>query len=298
MELTITKVSVVIPVYGQWDLVERNVKSLLQFDEKNIREILIVDDCSPESHVSTNLHPLVTILKNKENLGYSGTVNNGLRCAQSDLIVLLDSDAYLIGPIVENFIKILKSKPLLGCLGFSSVGEHGQTTGSFQLEPTLSGYIVGQALEARFQNLFKAKKNRIVPLSCCVGFRKRCLEDINYFDAETFPGVEADVDLALRIHQSQWKVEVTDLIKVYHQGGNSYKINSKRVRLYHAGKWNLLRKHEVIKSPELIRLLLTIRIQFEILVMMLFSLMGKHDAISTDKLHGRRHLLKDVREYQ
>jgi len=298
METRIIKVSVVIPVYGQWDLAERNVKSLLQFDEQYIREILIIDDCSPESQPNTIIHPLVRIEKNIKNLGYSGTVNNGLKCAQSDFIILLDSDAYLIGPIIQKFIEIMNSAPLLGCLGFSSVGEHGQTTGSFQFEPTLSGYIVGQALEARFQNIFKAKKNRIVPLSCCVGFRKRCLEDINYFDAETFPVVEADVDLALRIHETKWKVDVTDQIIVSHQGGHSYKINSKRVRLYHAGKWNLFRKHELIKSPELVKSFLMIRIQLEIFVMGIHTLVGKQDATTNDKLQGRRHLLNDIREYQ
>lgn len=298
METKMTKVSVVIPVYGQWELVERNINALLQFDKQNILEILIVDDCSPESPPSTIIHPLVRILRNTDNLGYSGTVNNGLRQAKSELIVLLDSDAYLIKPMLEIFLKIMKTNPLLGCLGFNSVGDHGQTTGSFQFEPTLSGYIVGQALEARFQKMFTAKKNRIVPLSCCVGFRKTCLEDINYFDAQTFPVVEADVDLALRIHQSKWIVKVTDQIVVSHQGGHSYKINSKRVRLYHAGKWNLFRKHDVIKSPEVVKLFLKIRIQIEILVIGLYNLIGKQDTFTDDKLNGRRQLLKDVGEYQ
>lgn len=298
MEIEIIKVSVVIPVYGQWDLVERNIQSLLQFDEQNILEILIVDDCSPESPPSAILSPLVRLVKNEENLGYSGTVNNGLRRAESEYIVLLDSDAYLIGPIVQKLIETMTLSPSLGCLGFKSVGDQGQITGSYQFEPTLSGYIAGQALEARFQKLFKAEKNSIVPLSCCVGFRKSCLEDIEYFDAETFPVVEADVDLALRIHQSNWMVKVTDQIVVSHQGGHSYKINSKRVRLYHAGKWNLFRKHQVIKYPELVRFFLMIRIQSEIVIMNLISLTGKQDTFSNDKLNGRRQLLNDVRQYR
>jgi GT2 family glycosyltransferase len=292
------KVSIVIPVYGQWDLVERNVRSLLQFDQQHIQEILIVDDCSPDLYPGRIIHPLVQIIKNRQNLGYAGTVNNGLQRAKSDYIVLLDSDAYLITSILEKFTEILHLDPSLGCLGFSSVGEYGQTTGSFQFEPTVGGYIVGQALEARFHKIFKTRKNRILPLSCCVGFRKQCLEDINYFDADTFPVVEADVDLGLRIHQSKWKVDVTKKIVVSHEGGNSYKINSKRVRLYHLGKWKLLRKHNIIKYPELIRLSLKARIQCEIFVMGVLCLFRKGSTISNDKLDGRRQLLKDVQQYQ
>jgi GT2 family glycosyltransferase len=291
------KVSVVMPVYGQWDLAKRNVDSLLKYDEINLHEIIIVDDCSPESNPNNIKHPLIKIIRNKTNLGYTGTVNNGLKLATSDIVILLDSDAFLIAPIVRDLNDMLNADPTIGCLGFTSIGERGQITGSFQYEPTLAGYIIGQAAEERLKNLLRTQKSRIIPFSCCLGFRKACLQDINYFDEKTFPQVEADVDLALRIHQSKWKIEVTDHILVSHQGGNSYKINSKRVRLYHRGKWNLLRKHDLIKSPNLIRSLLTARIYFEIFILKYLRLLRNDDSQVNDKLSGRIHLLKDVKSY-
>jgi GT2 family glycosyltransferase len=293
----ITKASVVIPVYGQWNLAKRNIDSLLKHDKDNLSEIIVVDDCSPESNPYIFESTLVHILRNPKNLGYAGTVNNGLRLAKSNTIILLDSDAYLIAPVVSKLQKLLDDDLQTGCIGFTAIGDNGQITGSYQYEPTLAGYLVGQSVEDRLSNLLRSKESRVIPFSCCLGFRKQCLEDVQYFDDLTFPQVEADVDLALRIHESHWKLSMTDKIVVSHQGGNSYKINSKRVRLYHQGKWNLLRKHKLIRSPEAIRTLLKFRVGLEILALHGFRVFGKETDPTSQKLAGRKELLKDIKNY-
>ena len=95
------KVSVVIPVYGQWNLVERNINQLLRYEGENIKEIIVVDDCSRDKNPYIFDDSIVMIIRNPENLGYTATVNKGLRMATSDIILLLDSDACPI----ESFIK-------------------------------------------------------------------------------------------------------------------------------------------------------------------------------------------------
>jgi GT2 family glycosyltransferase len=292
-----TKVSIVIPVYGQWDLAKRNIDSLLKHDGENIAEIIVVDDCSVEINPFNFDNEHVKVIKNPRNLGYAGTVNNGLRAATSTTIILLDSDAYLISPIVGKLQEILDADPQTGCVGFTSVGDQGQITGSFQYEPTLTGYLVGQSVEDKLSKLLISKKSRIIPFSCCLGFRKQCLEDVQYFDDLTFPQVEADVDLGLRIHESKWKLSVTRKILISHQGGHSYKINSRRVRLYHEGKWKLLRKHKLMRSPEVIRTLLKLRVGLEILTMQGLKLLGSETDPLMQKIAGRKELLKDIDNY-
>jgi GT2 family glycosyltransferase len=46
MNTTLT-VSVVIPNYNTWELVQRNIEALLRYDEQRIAEIIVVDDASP-----------------------------------------------------------------------------------------------------------------------------------------------------------------------------------------------------------------------------------------------------------
>lgn len=291
------KVSVVIPVYGQWILAKRNVDSLLKFDAENLLEIILVDDCSVEENPFIFDNPLVTMLKNTTNLGYAGTANNGLKHAKSKIIILLDSDAFLIRPIVHDLTLYLERNSSVGCLGFRAVDTDGEITGSAQFAPTLWGFLVGQALEARLNCFINDKNRKIIPFSCCLGLRKECLEDVLYFDAKSFPQVESDIDLSLRIHESTWKVETTEDIVVCHEGGNSYIVNNKRVRLYHRSKWDLLRKHDVIKTPYQTRQILRLRIKLELLTMRILLIYKQNSSNLREKISGRRQLLNDLKDY-
>jgi GT2 family glycosyltransferase len=291
------KISVVIPVYGQWNLLKKNIDSILDFEESNIEEIIVIDDCSPESNPYHFSNDKISIYQNNKNLGYAGTVNNGLKRAKSDIILLLDSDAHLIGPVLEKIVNLFDGDNTIGCIGLTSIGKDGLITGSFQTEPTIIGYIIGQAAEARFAKIFQKEDAVVLPFSCCVAFKKGCLEEVSYFDDKVFPQVEADVDLGLRIYKSGWKILIEKQLKIYHQGGNSYKVNSKRVRLYHEAKWKLLVQHYDVKYPKLMKFALRIRVQLEIFYMQIFMFTGNHHQYLSEKLLGRKELLKDIRHY-
>jgi GT2 family glycosyltransferase len=289
--------SVVIPVYGQWHLAKKNIDSLLLYEKESIKEIIVVDDCSPKASPYVFEDTKITIIRNKRNLGYAGTVNAGLRHASSKYILLLDSDACLLRPITKDLSKMFTADQRLGCIGLTSVGDGGQVTGSSQPAPTLAGYIFGQALEAQLPAFLMRRTKKVLPFSCCVAFDSKCLQEMNYFDEVAFPQVESDVDLGLRIYQSSWKTRLAEDTLVFHQGGNSYKINSKRVRLYHEAKWKLLRRHQIIRFPELMKFALSARIRIEIALMATLLLIRSEETILNEKLLGRRELLKDIKRY-
>jgi GT2 family glycosyltransferase len=285
------KVSVVIPVYGQWNLAKRNIDALLKYDVDYISEILIVNDCSPESNPYT-FSKIVKVIDNEKNLGYAGTVNNGLRQAQSKLIVLLDSDAFPISAFIDKLIKMYHVDPTIGCIGFGTIDEEGNDTGNYQLEPSILGLIAGQLLESKLDFLrFWRSKNKL-PYSCAVSFTKKCLEDLSYFDAETFPVLEADNDISMRVHRSKWKLIFTKEILICHKGGNSYKVDHKRVVLFHESRWRLLKKHGMIPSLFFSKNVLLARLNIELLIFKLLS--NKKYA---DKITGREILIEKFKHY-
>jgi len=290
-------ISVVIPVYGEWKLAKKNIDSILALEEANVNEIIVVDDCSPELNPYTFENKKVKLIRNINNLGYAGTVNNGLKIANSNYILLLDSDAHLIKPVVKKLISMFKADRLLGTIGLTAIGEYGQKTGSFQLKPTILGYVVGQAAEAKLGDSFNNKQRLMLPFSCCLAFRKSCLQEVEYFDDVTFPQVESDVDLGIRIFKAGWKTLITNDLVVYHQGGNSYKVNSKRVRLYHQAKWKLLLRHYDIKYPKILKYSLALRVRLEIGLMQIMCLVKSNGNNITEKLLGRKQLLEDIRHY-
>lgn len=291
------KVSVVIPVYSQWNLAKRNIDALLKFDRDFIREILVVNDCSPDANPYAFDAEIVRVIANSTNLGYTGTVNNGLRRATSDIIVLLDSDAYPIGPFIQTLLALYKTNSSIGCIGFSTVDDDGNDSGNYQYESSVVGFILGQQLKAKFSFLrFWRNKNKM-PNSCAVSFRKACLDDLNYFDEENFPVLDADVDLNVRIWQSKWKLIFTSDIVVSHKGGNSYKINHKRVLLHHESRWKLLRKFEKLGSPAFVKSLLKVRVGLELLIFKSLASVKSNQNYS-DKIEGRKILLKRIDLYK
>lgn len=102
------KLTVIIPVFNQEDLVIRALDSIPQ--RKDI-EIIVIDDASTDKTYANILRYMfhndernILLLQNKENKGVGYTVNRGYDKATGEYVVLLGSDDYL----VEDFEDSLK----------------------------------------------------------------------------------------------------------------------------------------------------------------------------------------------
>ena len=102
------KVSVIIPVYNQEELV---IKALDSIPVRDDIEVIVIDDGSTddtwsvllEYHKQTSLNNFI-LLYNEENKGVAHTVNRGYDVANGEYVVLLGSDDYFI---TIEFIKAL-----------------------------------------------------------------------------------------------------------------------------------------------------------------------------------------------
>lgn len=93
------KLSVIIPVYNQEELILRAIKSVPS--SKDI-EVIVVDDCSTDDTLEVvRLYKEysdqnIVILHNSMNHGVGYSVNKGIDFARGEYIVLLGSDDYFI----------------------------------------------------------------------------------------------------------------------------------------------------------------------------------------------------------
>lgn len=103
------KISVIIPVYNQEELVIRAIDSI---PKRNDIEIIVIDDGSNDNTWNNlieyrNNHPELLnliLLYNETNKGVAYTVNKGYDNARGEYIVLLGSDDYFY---TEEFEKII-----------------------------------------------------------------------------------------------------------------------------------------------------------------------------------------------
>ena len=104
-------ISIVIPNYNGEKLLEKNLPKVLEAVssyKKGKVEIIIVDDASTDNSLDLVKDKNVVILKNEKNLGFSSTVNIGVRESMGDIVVLFNTDVYPH----KNFLEPLLKCPL------------------------------------------------------------------------------------------------------------------------------------------------------------------------------------------
>lgn len=113
--------SVVIPNYNGVELFKKTLDPLLTA-LKNTGlpwETIVVDDCSTD-HSLLFLHqnyPWIKVLSNKQNQGFSKTINKGIFAASYDLILLLNSDIILTPDYFSGLFKYFSDPKTFGVGG-------------------------------------------------------------------------------------------------------------------------------------------------------------------------------------
>lgn len=142
--------SIVIPVYGRWDLCHQ-----LLFDIYKkcslVEEVIIVNDKPDDKDVrnglvwwkSTNMLP-IEVIETPENLGFLKASNLGLKSAVEDNVFLISTDVRVHKDIVEYGNKNIGNNVIGGRLldwdtGWNAIGD--------KVFPYLEGWLLGAAKE-------------------------------------------------------------------------------------------------------------------------------------------------------
>ena len=90
-------IDIIVPVYNAPQHVEQCINSVLRHTESNFR-LIVIDDASTDTRINNYLNRLeqqrnqrIHIYRNKQNLGFVGTTNQGMALSKHD-VVLLNSD--------------------------------------------------------------------------------------------------------------------------------------------------------------------------------------------------------------
>lgn len=150
--------AVVVPMYNRWDLTHARLYELYQFVSDGI-EIILIDDASPEENEiksgiawwqkQVKKHP-IHYYRNKENLGFGGSLNVGARIAfektKAEAVALLSNDVIVRGDFISPIKKMLEEKPnsLIG--GRIVYWDSGWNTFNFDGKLTTIPYCEGWLL--------------------------------------------------------------------------------------------------------------------------------------------------------
>jgi GT2 family glycosyltransferase len=120
-------VSVVIINYNTFKLTCDCIESIIRHTKSVAYEIVLVDNASTKDNPDEFLtrFPQIRLVKSAENGGFAKGNNLGIASAQGDVIVLFNSDAYLIEDTFGPAAKRLMKTPDCGALSVKLVYEDG-----------------------------------------------------------------------------------------------------------------------------------------------------------------------------
>ncbi len=220
-------VDVIVPVYRGYNETFACLGSILRSKNRTPFELIVVDDCSPEPEISHALCKLaklglITLVKNKSNVGFVGTVNHGMALHPDRDVLLLNSDTLVFNDWLDK-LKVHASGDVATVTPFTNNG-------------TISSYPVyfhdnNRELELSFEELDRlaAAVNKCscveVPTSAgsCMYIVRHALSDVGFFDQASFvKGDGAEVDFCMRARGRGWRnMHALDTF-VFHSGETSF----------------------------------------------------------------------------
>jgi GT2 family glycosyltransferase len=202
-------ISVIIPNYNGATLLPIILPPLfIALQNNNLPyEVIISDDCSTDDGIGLvkNKFPAIIVLENKENTGFSKTINKGIFKAQYDYVLLLNSDVILTPNYFELQLRYFDMPDTFGVMG-RITGWDDDTIQDGGKYPYLQGvkiktnknYIpINPNANDNLYSMYLSGANAFVS-------REKLLE-LQGFDEIFSPFYVEDFELSLRAWRMGWK---------------------------------------------------------------------------------------------
>jgi glycosyltransferase involved in cell wall biosynthesis len=113
-----SKVSIVMPVYNQAEIVGESIQSALNQDYPD-KEIIVIDDCSKDDTFLEVLNwPSVKAYRNDKNAGLGGNLNECIKKSSGEYIIILcGDDVFTHKSVVSDMVKVFENNRKVGVVG-------------------------------------------------------------------------------------------------------------------------------------------------------------------------------------
>lgn len=216
------EVSIIIPVYNQFEYTYNCLDSILKNSGDVQYEIIIADDCSTDrTKELEKVAEGITIIRNKENLRFLLNCNHAAEYAKGEYILFLNNDTQ----VQENWLKplcdILKKDAGVGMTGSKLVYADGhlqEAGGIFWNDASAWNY--GNRKNPDDPEFNYVKEADYIS-GASIMIRASLWKEIGGFDERFVPAYYEDSDLAFEVRKHGYKVVYQPLSVVVHFEGIS-----------------------------------------------------------------------------
>ena len=217
----IRSISVIIPIYNALADVQKLFSSLNGVEFSRDIEFILVNDCSKEDtsrflnkHISKDSR--FKLINNKTNLGFVKSCNKGLKIANGDLVILLNSDTMLPKAFEKKIIYCFDHDKSIGVASPIS-----SDTGLWKINIP-EGVSISQMDSIVEKVSQKDFPDILCPEGFCFCIRKEVIDQIGYLDEVFGMGYCEETDYAFRAMDNGWRTCLIDNLFVYHKHHASF----------------------------------------------------------------------------
>jgi len=226
--------AIIVVNYNTSHLLER-MQSAIKSNYANLSlQIILIDNASNDDVVQfCEKNPEIDFIQSPVNIGFGRANNIALEKVDSELVLLLNTDAFLSQDTLQKSVDYIKKNHTCGVLGVKLTGEDGTLQPSCRFFPTAFNIFLQTAGFAKYFarvkmiddpkiDYTKVQKCDWVP-GCFYLTRTDIVRTIGLFDERFFMYYE-EVDHCKRVKEKGWEVHYFPDTKVIHLGGESSKI--------------------------------------------------------------------------
>lgn len=247
-------VSVVIPVYNLWPLLQNCLKSIAGAANNVSFEVIVADDCSTDETAELlKLNPWVRHVRMESNGRFIRNCNNAAKHARGKYIYFLNNDTVVLDHWLDQIISTFQLRPEAGVVG-SQVLFHNseiQESGGI-IWPDGEAWNFGRNIDK--DKIYQVNYSREVDYvsGCGLAVQRDLWEQVKGFGEEFIPAYCEDSDLCFKIRALGKQVWVQPQSRIIHfEGLSNSKDVEKGLKAYQ--KINLQKLNQKWKLPILTR---------------------------------------------
>ena len=200
-------------------------------------QVFVVDNASKDDSVQVikKAYPNITLIENKQNVGFGRANNQVLDLAKGEYVLLLNTDAFVEADTIQKTAQYMQTHLHCGVLGVKLLGRDGDLQPSCRYFPTpfnLFASRVGlhrllpniKMVDDAHWDAAQTQNCDWVP-GCYYMVRKSVIEQVDLFDPLYFLYSE-EVDHCFAVKKAGWQVTYFADTSVVHIGGESAKTDN------------------------------------------------------------------------
>lgn len=211
---------IIIPVWNELQYTRRCIESI-QPNTKIPYRLILVDNGS-DNETRNYLQQLaqqngnITLIRNKENLGFVKAVNQGLRESNAPYVCVVNNDTVVTDGWLSRLMDLAEGRPEIGLV-------------------TPQSESPGRLTVDEYAKLLALKKGEHIETNQCLWFcvlvKREVIDKVGYLDEIYGMGGFDDADFAMRAHKIGYKCTTACDAYVYHVWHASFKKAGNREKL-------------------------------------------------------------------